>query len=253
MPARPRVPPAADAALSSAPSSSSSSSSPPPGGVARDARTPDDLARLGALAARHAAELGDAAGGAGRRHGQHHPNCILLSGQPGAGKTVFARGFIRALAHSDDTREVPSPTFCLDFDYPLDAAKTTPALSRAFPRGLHHLDLYRMAGATQADAEALELPELCQQSIMLVEWPDRLAGAGVALDGALCVHIEVAPPDDDNSSQCTLGDELSEEMLEAWVSRPRRVTFSTLTRGDAGQAPFWDPWLQANGRHQIPC
>ena len=74
---------------------------------------------------------------------------------------------------------------------------TTPALSRAFPRGLHHLDLYRMAGATQADAEALELPELCQQSIMLVEWPDRLEnepaaalGVEIRLDGA-CRRVTV--------------------------------------------------------------
>src|SRR5712691_1791963 len=43
---------------------------------------------------------------------------ITLSGDLGAGKTTFARAFIRYLA-GDDTIEVPSPTFTLTQTYTL--------------------------------------------------------------------------------------------------------------------------------------
>jgi tRNA threonylcarbamoyladenosine biosynthesis protein TsaE len=85
-------------------------------------------------------------------------DAILLDGPLGAGKSAFARAFLRA-ASSNPGLEVPSPTFTLVQSYDL-------------PEGVaHHMDLYRLEGP---DA----LPELgweeAREGIVLVEWPDRL-------------------------------------------------------------------------------
>jgi N-acetylmuramate 1-kinase len=86
---------------------------------------------------------------------------ITLEGDLGAGKTTFARAFIRA-ASGEPELEVPSPTFPIVQDYEL-------------PRfALIHADLYRL-GST---AEVLELGLLedTDRRVTLVEWPDRAAG-----------------------------------------------------------------------------
>jgi tRNA threonylcarbamoyladenosine biosynthesis protein TsaE len=85
-------------------------------------------------------------------------DAILLSGPLGAGKSVFARAFIRALAGVPDL-PVPSPSFTLLQTYDT-------------PRGaVWHYDLWRLN-----DHHALE--ELgwdeATQHIILVEWPERL-------------------------------------------------------------------------------
>ena len=83
---------------------------------------------------------------------------ILLNGELGAGKSTFARAFIRAAGHEG---AVPSPTYTLVEPY-------------ALPRGnIYHVDLYRVA-----DEEELrylgwnELDDGCR----IVEWPDRAPG-----------------------------------------------------------------------------
>src|SRR5579872_3748972 len=60
-------------------------------------------------------------------------DAILLEGPLGAGKTAFARAFLRA-ASGDPALEVPSPTFTL-----VQAYQT--------PLGpVHHFDLWRLDG-----------------------------------------------------------------------------------------------------------
>ncbi|MBB5692108.1 tRNA (adenosine(37)-N6)-threonylcarbamoyltransferase complex ATPase subunit type 1 TsaE [Muricoccus pecuniae] len=101
-------------------------------------------------------------------------DAILLDGPLGAGKSAFARAFLRAAA-GDPGLEVPSPTFTLvqSYDLPLGAA--------------HHMDLYRLEGP---DA----LPELgweeALDGIVLVEWPDRLGR--FAPPGALRIALSPA-------------------------------------------------------------
>src|SRR5688500_19867901 len=87
---------------------------------------------------------------------------VTLSGDLGAGKTAFARALIRHLAN-DDTLEVPSPTFTLVQTY---------ALPR-FP--VVHADLYRVGQASEL-AE-LGVDEAAEDSVVLLEWPDRAAEA----------------------------------------------------------------------------
>jgi tRNA threonylcarbamoyl adenosine modification protein YjeE len=86
---------------------------------------------------------------------------ITLSGDLGAGKTTFARALIRFLA-GDETIEVASPTFNLMQDYELPR----------FP--LVHADLYRLAGS--AELAELGFDDLPENSVVLLEWPDRAAG-----------------------------------------------------------------------------
>ena len=83
---------------------------------------------------------------------------ILLEGELGAGKSAFARAFLRA-ATDDPTLEVPSPTFTLVQSY--DTRIGT----------VHHYDLWRLNGP----AGLTELGwEEARDGIVLVEWPDRL-------------------------------------------------------------------------------
>jgi len=83
---------------------------------------------------------------------------LLLEGPLGAGKTAFARAFLRA-ASGDPMLEVPSPTFTLAQTYE----------TRLGP--VHHFDLWRLSGPDALDELGWDE---ARDDIVLVEWPDRL-------------------------------------------------------------------------------
>jgi len=85
-------------------------------------------------------------------------DAILLRGGLGAGKTAFARAFLRAFCNAPDL-EVPSPTFTLVQTY--DEGRLPAA----------HFDLYRISAPEEVDE--LGLFETLETGIVLVEWPER--------------------------------------------------------------------------------
>jgi tRNA threonylcarbamoyladenosine biosynthesis protein TsaE len=111
--------------------------------VTRAVELPDEAATGGLAAAVAAmAEPGDV---------------IALKGELGAGKTTFARAFIRARGIRE---EVPSPTFSLVQVYDVGTAT------------IWHFDLYRLR--FPAEAWELGIEDAFDDGISLIEWPERL-------------------------------------------------------------------------------
>ncbi len=103
---------------------------------------------------------------------------IVLSGEMGAGKTAFAKGFGRAIGV---TEPITSPTYTLVHSYP--AGRVT----------LHHADIYRLTTLHEvADLAFAELLE--SDGIVLVEWGDVVAGS---LGEHVLVRLEFDETDDD--------------------------------------------------------
>jgi tRNA threonylcarbamoyladenosine biosynthesis protein TsaE len=99
---------------------------------------------------------------------------IVLSGEMGAGKTAFAKGFGAALGV---TEPITSPTFTLVHTYDI-----APDLGHG-AKALHHADLYRLDRT--AEIADLALEELAEyHGIVLVEWGD-------VADSMFGDHLEV--------------------------------------------------------------
>ncbi len=80
---------------------------------------------------------------------------IFLTGDLGAGKTAFVRGFAKGLGI---TRTISSPTF---------------VFLKIYDR-LYHLDLYRLENPSQFEMLGVrEIIESDPKKIFIIEWPDK--------------------------------------------------------------------------------
>ncbi len=102
---------------------------------------------------------------------------VTLTGDLGAGKTTFARWLIRSML-ADPALEVPSPTFTLMQSY--DGPR--------FP--IVHADLYRIAG--QEELGELGWEEAAEDSLVLVEWPERAGFLVTAERLDIALHLDPA-------------------------------------------------------------
>ncbi|RYY35009.1 MAG: tRNA (adenosine(37)-N6)-threonylcarbamoyltransferase complex ATPase subunit type 1 TsaE [Sphingomonadales bacterium] len=101
---------------------------------------------------------------------------IALSGELGAGKTSIARGLLSALGLEG---EAPSPSFAIVQPYAPPEVR--------FP--VLHVDLYRIEDPDEA--QELGLDDARADSLLIVEWPERLGAAAWA--DALWLSLDVTP------------------------------------------------------------
>ena len=107
---------------------------------------------------------------------------LSLRGELGAGKSTFARAFLRALGVSGTIR---SPTYTLVEPYEVTAPP-------GGPDRVLHLDLYRLADPGELDY--LGVRDEADQALFLVEWLSQAVGE-LEADLELSLSGEAGRPD----------------------------------------------------------
>jgi tRNA threonylcarbamoyladenosine biosynthesis protein TsaE len=122
--------------------------------------------------------------------------CIFLGGELGAGKTTFARGFLRGMGYAG---RVPSPTYTLVEPYECAGYR------------LAHLDLYRLQDG--AELEFLGIDELSgPASVLLIEWPERASDSLPISD----IQIFLKVITEGRTLAMTAAGPVGTALLEAW-------------------------------------
>jgi len=123
---------------------------------------------------------------------------VGLTGQLGAGKTLFSRGVAEGAGVPLD--DVSSPTYSIIQSY----------------RGrlpLHHVDLYRLTSETDLFSTGFHELVEAGDGAFLVEWIDQIPGA--APEDVLRITLEVTAPEARTLKVTTSGPR-SEALLKRW-------------------------------------
>jgi tRNA threonylcarbamoyladenosine biosynthesis protein TsaE len=102
------------------------------------------------------------------------PRVLWLSGELGSGKTTLAAAVLAALGVTEAVR---SPTYALIETYPIAQRLAV------------HVDLYRLQGADELRQLGLR-DYLIDQTLLVVEWPERAQQALPRPDLALTLEFE---------------------------------------------------------------
>lgn len=112
---------------------------------------------------------------------------IAIDGDLGAGKTRLIRGVARALGV--DEKQVASPTYVIAHEYPAGRDGGVGGITT-----VHHVDAYRLRGGDELDtigwerivnnpgAGAIAKAGGDGDSVLLIEWPSRIAPAIAEID-----------------------------------------------------------------------
>lgn len=134
---------------------------------------------------------------------QGAPVVLYLSGELGAGKTTFARGFLGGLGVHGPVR---SPTYTLLELYAAGAFTVV------------HLDLYRLNQS--AEIEGLGLREWARpEHVWLIEWPERGAGRLPPADITLVFSVGAQGHDVKASAGSPFGESWL-AAVESWPAKP---------------------------------
>lgn len=130
------------------------------------------------------------------------PQILAIQGELGAGKTTLVGGILNAVGI---TGAVRSPTYTLIEPY------------EAQGRHFFHLDLYRLADPQEVAALGVR-DLLTADAVLLVEWPERGAGALPPADLAISIRYPQAAGDDSRqmllSAQGAAGERLLAALLK---------------------------------------
>lgn len=121
---------------------------------------------------------------------------LALTGQLGAGKTTFVKGFAEELGVPAD--EVASPTFVLVHEY-----------DGRFP--IYHMDWYRLDSVEEKDEMFLE-EYFTGESVVVVEWADK--APNILPKDHVTVVIEHGPVKDSRWVRISFSGSRSQQILE---------------------------------------
>ncbi len=88
---------------------------------------------------------------------------IALSGELGAGKTVFAKGIAKALGI---TETVSSPTFVIQKKY---------KIPQGLFKNLIHIDAYRLEKEKELEVIGWDDIVASPENLIVIEWPERVS------------------------------------------------------------------------------
>ena len=122
---------------------------------------------------------------------------ICLHGTVGAGKSLFARAFIRSALNEDLSLSVTSPTYLIQNTYEKDDESDT----MKGVQKVHHLDLYRLPDEKSV-MQLIDLEDtFSNTSVSVFEWPDRLGSliekAENRVDVFISASAEINSSEDD--------------------------------------------------------
>ena len=122
---------------------------------------------------------------------------ICLHGTVGAGKSLFARAFIRSALNEDLSLSVTSPTYLIQNTYEKDDESDT----MKGVQKVHHFDLYRLPDEKSV-MQLIDLEDtFSNTSVSVFEWPDRLGSliekAENRVDVFISASAEINSSEDD--------------------------------------------------------